>query len=110
MDNDDHNYVSPLTEVEKKNLPTSFVENHEAAEYAAKFLGVNADGLEMALCTKSTITRGERIVSPLSASSAQDVCDAFVKGIYGRQFIWIVDKVNKVIFQPKVSNTFSSHL
>ena len=91
--------------MEKKNLPTSFIENHEAAEYAAKFLGVDPNGLEMALCTKSTITRGERIVSPLSASSAQDVCDAFVKGIYGRQFIWIVDKVNQVIFQPKVSTS-----
>ena len=95
-----------LTEVEKKNLPTSFIENHEAAEYAAKFLGVDPKGLEMALCTRSTITRGERIVSPLGASNAQDVCDAFVKGIYGRQFVWIVEKVNKVIFQPKVCNTW----
>ena len=88
--------------MEKKNLPTSYVENREAAESAAKFLGVDPNGLEKALCTKSTITRGETIVSPLGASSAQDVCDAFVKGIYGRQFIWIVEKINKVIYQPKV--------
>ena len=101
-----HCLSSFSAEVEKRNLPTSFIENHEAAEYAAKFLGVDRDGLEMALCTKSTITRGERIVSPLSASSAQDVCDAFVKGIYGKQFIWIVEKVNQVIFQPKVRNRY----
>lgn len=37
-----------------------------------------------------------------SAASARDVCDAFVKGIYGRQFIWIVQKINRAIFTPKV--------
>ena len=30
-----------------------------------------------------------------------DVRDAFVKGIYGRMFIWIVDKINTAIFKPK---------
>lgn len=94
--------------MEKKNLPTSFIENRQAAEYAAKFLGVDPNGLEKALCTKSTVTRGETIVSPLSAVNAQDVCDAFVKGIYGRQFIWIVNKINEVIFQKKVSSLVHS--
>ena len=70
---------------------------------APRTAGVDPDGLERALCTKSTITRGETIVSPLGASTAQDVCDAFVKGIYGRQFIWVVNKINQVIFKPKVS-------
>ena len=87
-------------------MPTSFVENREASEFAAKFLGVDPDGLERALCTKSTVTRGESIISPISSASAQDVCDAFVKGIYGRQFIWIVNKVNEVIFKPKVCKLF----
>jgi myosin-7 len=30
-----------------------------------------------------------------------DVRDAFVKGIYGRMFIWIVQKINKAIFRAK---------
>ncbi len=73
------------------------------AKIAADFLGVSVEGLEKAVCTRSTITRGETIVSPVSASNARDVCDAFVKGVYGRMFIWIVNKINQVIFKPKVS-------
>ena len=90
------------TEVEKQNLPVSYIEDRKTAELAAQFLDVPADMLERALCTRKTITRGEEIVSPLSAETAQDVCDAFVKGIYGRQFVWIVRKINQAIFKPKV--------
>ena len=89
------------TEIEKQNLPVSYIEDRKTAELAAQFLGVPADMLERALCTRKTITRGEEIVSPLSAETAQDVCDAFVKGIYGRQFVWIVRKINQAIFKPK---------
>ena len=42
------------------------------------------------------------MVSPISASAAQDVCDAFVKGIYGRVFVWIVQKINRTIYKPPV--------
>lgn len=80
----------------------SFIEEKGVIKYAAHFLGVSPESLEKSLCTKTTLTRGETIVSPLSASQARDVCDAFVKGIYGRMFIWIVTKINQVIFKPKV--------
>jgi len=90
------------SEEEKRNMPVSSVDNHDMAEVAAHFLQVPVDHLERALCKKKTITRGEEIISPLSAETAQDVCDAFVKGIYGRQFVWIVKKINRAIFKPKV--------
>ena len=32
-----------------------------------------------------------------------DVRDAFVKGIYGRMFLWMVDKINIAIYKPKQS-------
>ena len=96
------------TEVEKRNLPVSFIENKDVAKVAAKFLGVSTEGLEKATCTKTTITRGESISSPLGGSTARDVCDAFVKGIYGRMFVWIVQKINQVIFKPKVQQLSSS--
>lgn len=88
-------------EVEKQNLPVSFVKNKEARDIAASFLQVSPDDLEKAMCCKSTLTRGEVIISPLSSEKARDVCDAFVKGIYGRQFIWIVQKINQAIYKPK---------
>lgn len=95
-------YAPFPAEVEKHNLPVSFIEDKQVIKFAAHYLGVSPDGLEKSLCTKTTLTRGETIVSPLSAIQARDVCDAFVKGIYGRMFIWIVTKINQVIFKPKV--------
>lgn len=32
--------------------------------------------------------------------------DAFVKGIYGRLFIWIVDKINAAIYKPRDGNSY----
>ena len=112
----------PHTETEKANLPVAHISNKDGANIAAAMLQVRVvtmgkvrcltcricpqvpvDGLEMALCSKSTVTRGEVVVSPLSSAAAQDVCDAFVKGIYGRVFIWIVQKINKTIYKPPVS-------
>ena len=43
------------------------------------------------------------IFSPVSAVKAVDIRDAFVKGIYGRIFVWIVNKINAAIFTDKVS-------
>ena len=70
------------------------------AKIAADLLGVSAEELEKAMCTRKIITRGETIVSPLNADQARDICDAFMKGIYGRMFEWIVNKINQVIFKP----------
>lgn len=36
-------------------------------------------------------------MSRLSKDQSLDVRDAFAKGIYGRMFIWIVDKLNSAI-------------
>ncbi len=45
------------------------------------------------------------MVSSLSAVQALDVRDAFVKGLYGRTFIYIVDKINAAIFRPQAPNS-----
>ncbi|XP_065887692.1 unconventional myosin-VIIa-like [Dysidea avara] len=88
-------------EKEEHNLPVAFIKTQEEVKRAAGLLHVSKDGLDKALCTHSTLTRGEVIVSPLKKVAAMDVRDAFVKGIYGRTFIWIVEKINKAIFVPK---------
>uniref|UniRef100_A0A665TAH3 Myosin VIIAa n=1 Tax=Echeneis naucrates TaxID=173247 RepID=A0A665TAH3_ECHNA len=49
------------------------------------------------------ITRGETVSTPLSMEQALDVRDAFVKGIYGRLFVWIVEKINAAIYKPPPS-------
>ena len=67
------------------------------------FSQVSPDELSHALTTKTIFTRGETVLTTLSAETAMDVRDAFVKGIYGRMFIWIVEKINLAIYKPKAN-------
>lgn len=84
-------------------MPVSFVKNKEMARVCAEFLVVPPDALEKALCTRSTIAHGEVIISPVTCRVARNVRDAFVKGIYGRLFVWLVNTINKAIYKPPVS-------
>ncbi len=36
----------------------------------------------------------------MGTQASLDVCDAFVKGIYGRMFIWMVNKINSATNKP----------
>lgn len=56
-----------------------------------------------ALTTRTIFTRGESVVTPLASETSIDVRDAFVKGIYGRMFIYIVDKINQAIYKQSPS-------
>uniref|UniRef100_A0A8C2P3D6 Unconventional myosin-VIIa n=1 Tax=Capra hircus TaxID=9925 RepID=A0A8C2P3D6_CAPHI len=67
---------------------------------AASLLEVNPPDLMNCLTSRTLITRGETVSTPLSKEQALDVRDAFVKGIYGRLFVWIVDKINAAIYKP----------
>ncbi|XP_010365067.2 unconventional myosin-VIIa [Rhinopithecus roxellana] len=67
---------------------------------AASLLEVNPPDLMSCLTSRTLITRGETVSTPLSKEQALDVRDAFVKGIYGRLFVWIVDKINAAIYKP----------
>ncbi|XP_014645839.1 PREDICTED: unconventional myosin-VIIa [Ceratotherium simum simum] len=75
---------------------------------AASLLEVNPPDLMNCLTSRTLITRGETVSTPLSREQALDVRDAFVKGIYGRLFVWIVDKVNAAIYKPPSQEVKSS--
>ncbi|XP_014679551.1 PREDICTED: unconventional myosin-VIIa-like [Priapulus caudatus] len=49
--------------------------------------------------------RGDSVTTTMGAEQSLDVRDALVKGIYGRMFIWIVEKINKAIFSPKADKS-----
>ena len=53
-----------------------------------------------AITTKTIFTRGETVSTTLAAAASTDVRDAFVKGIYGRMFIGIVNRINVAIYRP----------
>ncbi|KAG1930768.1 unconventional myosin-VIIa [Pimephales promelas] len=67
---------------------------------AAFLLEVDMKDLMNCLTSRTIITRGETVSTPLSIEQALDVRDAFVKGIYGRLFVWIVEKINAAIYKP----------
>ncbi|MED6278858.1 Unconventional myosin-VIIa, partial [Characodon lateralis] len=70
---------------------------------AATLLEVDCKDLMNCLTSRTLITRGETVSTPLSMEQALDVRDAFVKGIYGRLFVWIVEKINAAIYKPASS-------
>nr|XP_004656306.2 unconventional myosin-VIIa isoform X5 [Jaculus jaculus] len=74
----------------------------------ATLLEVNPPDLMSCLTSRTLITRGETVSTPLSREQALDVRDAFVKGIYGRLFVWIVDKINAAIYKPPSHEVKSS--
>ncbi|KAI4892023.1 hypothetical protein NFI96_034232 [Prochilodus magdalenae] len=67
---------------------------------AAKLLEVDTKALDMSLTQRSFMTNRESVSKPLSSEQAVDGRDAFVKAIYGRLFIWIVEKINSAIYKP----------
>ncbi|XP_077387012.1 unconventional myosin-VIIa-like isoform X6 [Festucalex cinctus] len=68
-------------------------------------LEVDGKDLMNCLTSRTLITRGETVSTPLSMEQAVDVRDAFVKGIYGRLFVWIVEKINAAIYKPSSSHS-----
>lgn len=89
------------------NLDTTEIVDAGSVIRAAKLLEVDPKLFVEALTTRSIFAQGDTVILPLSSSQARDVRDAFVKGVYGRMFIWIVNKINSAIYKPKVN---SGHL
>uniref|UniRef100_A0A8C3SBV2 Myosin VIIB n=1 Tax=Chelydra serpentina TaxID=8475 RepID=A0A8C3SBV2_CHESE len=82
------------------NLDCSDVLDSSHFSVATKLLEVLDSQLQNSLTNHSIIIRGESVSMPLSVAQAADGRDAFVKGIYGHLFLWIVNKVNAAIFNP----------
>uniref|UniRef100_A0A8D3CSB6 Myosin VIIBa n=1 Tax=Scophthalmus maximus TaxID=52904 RepID=A0A8D3CSB6_SCOMX len=67
---------------------------------ASQLLEVDAKELERNLTQRSLMTTRESVTKPLTSAQAVDGRDAFVKAIYGKLFIWVVDKINAAIYKP----------
>uniref|UniRef100_A0A8C8AHF2 Myosin VIIB n=1 Tax=Otus sunia TaxID=257818 RepID=A0A8C8AHF2_9STRI len=93
------------------NLDCSDVMDSPHFSIATKLLEVDSSELRNSLTNLSIIVRGESVSRPLNIVQAADGRDAFVKGIYGRIFLWIVKKINSAIFNPtsqKPKNRYQS--
>ncbi|XP_032261983.1 unconventional myosin-VIIb [Phoca vitulina] len=83
-----------------ENLDSSDVMDTPAFPTVLKLLEVEYQALQDCLVKHSIIIRGEFVTRPLNITQAADRRDAFVKGIYGHLFLWIVKKINTAIFTP----------
>jgi len=91
-----------------KNIDATEIVDKDAVQRACRLLGMNGNELSTALVTRSIVTRGESVSTTMGTEASMDVRDAFVKGIYGRLFIWIIDKINKAIFKSTPRHTRKS--
>ncbi|XP_039999659.1 unconventional myosin-VIIa-like, partial [Xiphias gladius] len=92
------------------NLETSDVSKSEHFSMAASLLEVQKRSLETSLTHRSFMTNREMVTKPLSSEQAADCRDAFVKAIYNKLFIWIVEKINSVIYKKLTNSPKSSCL
>ncbi|XP_006902869.1 PREDICTED: unconventional myosin-VIIb [Elephantulus edwardii] len=83
-----------------ENLDSSDVMETSAFSIVMKLLEVQHQALQDCLTKHSIIIRGEFVTRPLNINQAADRRDAFVKGIYGHLFLWVVKKINAAIFIP----------
>ncbi|KAJ8956801.1 hypothetical protein NQ318_014215, partial [Aromia moschata] len=83
---------------------TSEVGDAALNEKIARLLGVNKFDLSEALTKRTIYAHGDPVISTLSKEQASESRHAFVKGIYGQLFIMIVNKINSVICQTKLTS------
>ncbi|XP_044525079.1 unconventional myosin-VIIb [Gracilinanus agilis] len=76
---------------------------------AVKLLEVKNMELQSCLTNHYIIIRGEGVSRPLNVLQASDRRDAFVKGIYGHLFLWIVNKINSAIFKERSQDPQNMH-
>lgn len=83
-----------------QNIDASEVSDNVNATRVASLLGVAKSLLTTALTRKTIFVQGERVISSISKEAALDARDAFVKAIYGKVFVRIVNNINKTIHKP----------
>ena len=80
-------------------------EDGARAATAARCLSVKPDALaDSLICRRTYLATGELIVKPLDENQAADATDALSKAVYGRNFDWLVGRINGLI-DPKGSGT-----
>ena len=75
------------------------VDNKASLFIISQLLGVDEKELQQALTQCSLVARGETLIRPNSLQECQAARDSMSKGLYGRLFSWIVNKIN-LLLQP----------
>lgn len=75
------------------------VTNDNSLLIISQLLGIDHKELQDSLTQRSIVTRGETLIRPNSLKECHSARDSMAKGLYGRLFSWIVNKIN-LLLQP----------
>ncbi|CAM9171877.1 unnamed protein product [Discosporangium mesarthrocarpum] len=78
--------------------------SHAGLKLVANLLGVGAEDLMMALCSKKLMVRGVHTKLDQSPDEAVDKARALAKAIYSQLFLWLVQRINATIAGAKGSS------
>ncbi|KAH9256415.1 hypothetical protein BASA81_005329 [Batrachochytrium salamandrivorans] len=87
--------VTFVPEAMANGVSGSKIADDKPLALAAKFLDVTAEALRKVLLTRTIVVRSDTNVIPLDPEAARAGCDSIAKGIYSRQFDWLVGRCNK---------------
>lgn len=87
------------------NMEACAISTDDSVASVAHLLQIPSQKIHEAFTSRSTFASGELIYSPIGEESARHIRDAFVKGIYSRLFIWIVQKINSSICGKPMEDT-----
>lgn len=90
-----------------QNMDAVEVNDSTNATRVSGLLGVTKGALVNALTRRTIIAQGERVVSQVSKEQALEARDAFVKAIYGKIFLMVVNKINSAIFKSSPKGRIS---
>lgn len=85
----------------QNNMEAVEINDSALAIRISNLFGVEKQQLTNALTRKTIFAHGEKVVSPISKNQANDIKDAFVKSVYGKMFVMIVNKINEAIYKVK---------